>query len=126
MIVGGATASALVGFAQGYLDAKKNKGRKETIEERISKLTGALKDSSRLVAEIESEIETRKQLVEELQEDAEKHRKLISMNGEQVQAIAQVLGGELRKESKKSFWKGVGVNFIFFLLGASASWLFSR
>ncbi len=106
------------------LIARKHK-KSETLEDRINKLTAALKQSSHLVTEVESEIQTRQKLVSELQNDAKRYEQLISMNQEQVDAVAQVLQGELRKEGNKSFWKGVAVNFIFFIMGAGASWYIS-
>jgi len=128
-------AIAVLGVAVSYIYAfvnrilKKPFGKKaekeQTLDERINKLTFALKESSKIVAEIESEIQTRQKLVEELHEDTQRYEKLITLNQEQVDAVAQVLKGELRKENRASFWKAVGVNFIFFLLGAGASWYFS-
>ncbi len=121
--VAGAISSAIGTLLQKYFE--RSKGKTETLEVRIDKLTAALKSSSQLVSEVESEIQARKELVVELQKDAEKYEKLISLNQEQVDAVAQVLQGELTKESGKSFKKSLLVNFIFFLLGASASWYFS-
>jgi K+/H+ antiporter YhaU regulatory subunit KhtT len=71
---------------------------------------------------IESEIASRQKLVTELQQDADKYQQLISLHKDQVEAVAQVLQGTLRKEKNKSFWQGVAVNFILFALGASVSW----
>ena len=70
---------------------------------------------------MEIEINKRKNLVQELQKDAEKYEKLVSINKDQVEAVAQLLQGELRKEGNKSFWKGIMANFIFFVLGAGVS-----
>lgn len=113
-------------IASGIFDvfSKKNK-KEETLEDRINKLTSALKESSHLVSQVESEIQSRQLLVKELQDDAERYEKLVSLNQNQVDAVAQVLQGELRKEGKSSFWKGVAVNFVFFILGAGTSWYLS-
>jgi peptidoglycan hydrolase CwlO-like protein len=115
----GIVVSATAGFINGYFHKSHNK--KETLEDRINKLTSALQESSHLVTEVESEINERKNLVQELQKDAEKYEKLVSINKEQVEAVAQLLQGELRKEGNKSFWKGIIANFIFFILGAGVS-----
>lgn len=112
--------------ASGIFDYFRQKNdMPETLEDRINKLTTALKESSQLVTEVESEIQTRQHLVKELQSDAKRYEQLISMNQEQVDAVAQVLQGELRREGKVSFWKGVAVNFTFFVMGAGASWYIS-
>ncbi len=113
-------ASFIAGVIKGFFENKTKK--EETLEDRINKLTAALKESSHLVSEVESEIQTRQKLVQELQKDAEKYEKLISLNQEQVDAVAQLLQGELRKEGNASFWKGVAVNSVFFVMGAALSW----
>jgi TolA-binding protein len=100
--------------------------RPETLEIRIKKLMSALKESSKLVTEVESEISARQELVVELQKDAQRYQQLIQLNKEQVEAVAQVLQGELRKEGNKSFWRGVCVNFVFFALGALLSWYLTK
>jgi len=94
---------------------------KETIEERIKKLTSSLQESTNLIAEVESEISERSTLVEKLKKDAETYEQLVKLKGPEVEAVAQLLRGELKKEGSRSFWKGVIVNFMFFALGLIAS-----
>jgi hypothetical protein len=120
MGIAGAVASLSASMISQYFI--KGRQGKETLEDRINKLTSALQQSSHLVGEIEKEIETRKNLVLELKQDADKYQNLVSLNREQVDAVAQLLQGELRKEGTKSFWKGVIANFIFFIMGAAFSW----
>ncbi len=103
----------------------KSREEPETLEQRIEKLTYALGESSKLVSEVEAEIQERHKLASELKQDAEKYETLITLNKDQVDAVAQVFQGELRREGTKSFWKGVAANFVFFLLGAAVSWFFS-
>jgi TolA-binding protein len=124
IVISGVAAAATSGMFQAFFENKAKK--KETLEDRVNKLTAALKESSQLVTEVEEEIQSRQQLVSELQKDAEKYQKLISINQEQVEAVAQLLQGELRKEGNKSFWKGVIANFIFFIMGAGLSWYLSK
>lgn len=124
VVATGAVASLAASFLTQYFEYR-HRGS-ETLEERINKLTSALQESSRLVAEVEKEIQMRQSLVVELKSDAEKYQKLVSLNREQVDAVAQILQGELRKEGSRSFWKGVAVNFIFFVLGALVSWVTSH
>lgn len=120
----GAIASLLGSFFIESLKRRKPSG--ETLENRIEKLTSALKESSRLVSEVEREIQSRKTLVDELREDADKYQKLVSLNRDQVESVAQLLQAELRKEGTKSFWKGAALNFVFFAIGAGISWVASR
>lgn len=122
-VVSGIAAAAASGIFQSFFERKNRK--KETLEDRINKLTAALKESSHLVSEVEEEIQSRQKLVTELQKDAEKYQNLIALNQEQVDAVAQLLQGELRKEGNKSFLKGTIVNFVFFTMGAGLSWYLS-
>lgn len=124
MILPVALAGLLSSIAAGLIEifVFKKYRKPQTLEIRINKLSSALKESSRLVSEVEGEIEKRQSLVAELQADAVRYQRLVSINKEQVEAVTQLLQGELRKEGDKSFWKGVLVNFIFFALGALLSW----
>jgi TolA-binding protein len=124
LTISGALSSVVASVFEVYVLKKYRKP--ETLEKRIAKLVAALKESSKLVAEVEIEISKRQSLVTELQQDAEKYKRLVSLNKEQVDAVAQLLQGELRKEGNKSFWKGVLVNFLLFGLGALLSWHFAK
>ena len=123
LTVAGALSSVIASIFDVYVIKRYRKP--ETLESRITKLSTALKASSKLVAEVEGEIAKRQSLVTELQQDAEKYQRLVTLNKEQVDAVAQLLQGELRKEGNKSFWMGVLVNFLFFGLGALLSWHFA-
>ena len=61
--------------------------------------------------------------VEKLKEEAET---IISLTEEQVKAVRTTLNNELQKEGRKSFWQGVIVNFVFFVLGAIVSYIVSK
>ncbi|OQX23806.1 MAG: hypothetical protein BWK80_24035 [Desulfobacteraceae bacterium IS3] len=83
-------------------------------------------EAAKLIGQIESEINKRSMLAEKLNNDIEYYEKLKNINANEVEAIAQVLRSELYMEGKRSFWKGVSVNFIFFLLGVFASYLITK
>jgi hypothetical protein len=93
----------------------------ETLEARISTLTKSLKESAQLISSIEEEVSQRQALVERLQHDADEAKKLSSLNSDQVAAVAQVLRGELRSESRFGFWVTALTNLVFAILGASIS-----
>jgi len=124
MILPVTLAGLLSSIAAGLIEifVFKKYRKSETLEIRINKLSSALKESSRLVSEVEGEIAKRQSLVAGLQADAERYQQLVTINKEQVEAVTQLLQGELRKEGSKSFWKGVLANFIFFALGVFLSW----
>jgi t-SNARE complex subunit (syntaxin) len=118
----GLITSIIATSAQRALEKElQSRGTKETIEERINKLTSSLQESTNLIAEVESEISERSALVEKLKKDAETYEQLVKLKASEVEAVAQLLRGELKKEGSRSFWKGVLVNFLFFALGLIAS-----
>jgi predicted nucleic acid-binding Zn-ribbon protein len=96
----------------------KPKEKTNTIEDRIRILNYSLSQATNLISQIESEVKARSELAEKLEKDVEHYKKLVEIRKPEVEAIAQLLRGELKQESRKSFWLGAAVNFIFFVLGA--------
>jgi HEAT repeat protein len=74
-----------------------------TIEDRIKVLTRSLNSAASAIGEIESEVKERQALVEKLKNDAETAKNLRALHREQVDAIAQVLRGQIEKEQKIVF-----------------------
>ena len=89
----------------------------ETTEHRISKLTKALTDASRAISEMESEIKTRSSVVEKLRADAEFYERLAGLKKDELEAVGQVLRGELRREGRHALWRSALVNGLFFTSG---------
>lgn len=116
----GALASYVVEF---FRHGPKTRKSGETIEDRVGKLTKALTDATALIGSIEAEINARSALATQLQADVDKYTKLVEVKKPEVEAIAQLLRGELKKEGRSSFWKGFATNFLFFILGVGASWV---
>jgi ABC-type multidrug transport system fused ATPase/permease subunit len=88
-----------------------------TTEQRIARLTQALSESSHVIQEIEEEMRERSELVERLKRDAQTYERLRNINREEAESVAQALGGELRKEGRRSFRANLVMSFAFFLLG---------
>ena len=61
-------------------------------------------------------------LVEKLARDQEKYEKLKNLRASEFEAVSQVIMGEARKDNRLSYFISLALNFIFFLLGAIASW----
>lgn len=115
---------ALVSVIGQILQTIRRKRRtQETTEDRVKHLTKSLDESIALISSIESEIKARSALAKELESDIDRYNKLVELKKPEVEAIAQLLRGELAKEGKGSFWRGFAVNFLFFVLGAGASLL---
>lgn len=89
----------------------------ETPIDRIDRLSRALKESIELTSEIESEIRSRHQVVEKLKEDVERYEELSSIKASEVEAVAQTIRGEIKRESNKSLFKSTAINFLFFIAG---------
>ena len=112
--------------AQLYERLRERKKKEETIEDRINTLTTSLRDASRIVSQVEEEIADRQQLVQRLQKDAETYNKVASLNKGDVEAVAQVLRGELKKDDRRKLFRDILLNFVFFMLGLAASFFLLR
>ncbi len=92
-----------------------------SLEERVRKLGNALASSARAIDEIEGEVQARQQLVASLEADAKRYETLRALHRDEVDAIAQLVRGEMRAEgnrlSRRQFWLGVLQNAIFFAGG---------
>jgi hypothetical protein len=93
----------------------------ESPEQRIRRLISALSEAATTVEQIEDEIRERHELAQQLQADVRKYERLREVNQEEVEAVAQVLGGELRKGERRSFLTGFLLNLVFFVLGVGAT-----
>jgi hypothetical protein len=114
----GAIAAFIGKIVEIFIQLRK---KEETIEDRIQKLTISLREAAKFISEIESEISARSMLAEKLQKDISIFKTIAKLKSPEIEAINQLLRGELEKEGKKSFWKGFAVNFAFFILGAITS-----
>jgi len=117
-------ASILGALIQKFF--KPDKEKKETLEARVDTLTTSLREATQLISQVEGEIESRTELATKLRDDVERYNQLKNLSSSEVEAVAQVLRGELRSEGTKSFWKAVLLNFVFFILGAVCSFVIAR
>jgi DNA relaxase NicK len=111
---------AVLSFWSAFADRKKTT-KEDSLETKVASLTSALGESTKIINHIQSEIESKHKLVEKLKEDHEHYEKLVNLKESDVEAVAQLLRGELQKESNKSFTKSVAANFVFFFLGSIVS-----
>ncbi len=91
------------------------------IEQRIERLTTSLTETAQVAQQIEDEVNERRRLAEELRQDVETYNRIKELNREQVEAITQVVEEAATGEARRSFWRGVAINFGFFVLGAVVS-----
>jgi len=112
-------AGALLSVLGGVLSRKRT--RKGDTASRAEQLTRSLREATDLIDSIVTEINERTKLVDKLRQDADQYDQLLKLKKPEVDAVAQVLRGELQAHGRKSFWSGVGINFVFFLLGVIVS-----
>lgn len=105
---------------------RKNINEEDDITSRIEDVSTVLENSVQELGELQTELEERVKMVEKLKEEAEQAETIISLTEEQVKAVRTTLNNELQKEGRKSFWQGVIVNFVFFVLGAIVSYIVSK
>lgn len=114
--VAGLIATIAAAFSEALRQRMLKKGE-QTTEERIGRLSRALREAVRLIDQMQQEISTRSKLAEKLQQDVDRYNELVKVRKPEVEAVAQLLRQELQTEGKKSFWRNIGVNALFFALG---------
>jgi hypothetical protein len=91
---------------------------------RISTLTTSLKGAAETIGAIEQEIKQRQVLVEQLEREADTASKLKTLNKEQLDAVAQVLKGEIQGDQRRNFWSAQGLAFFYAAVGVALSELY--
>jgi hypothetical protein len=117
--VGATVAATAAGALQTLVF---DRHRRETLETRVDRLTRSLKSASDLVAEIEGEVQKRSALASKLQADIARYNELKQLDAPKIEAVAQALRGEIKRDSSKAFWVGIAINVVFFLLGSAFSY----
>jgi hypothetical protein len=115
-IVAGVLAFFLVLDALKMLEEPILRPRDPAVDQ-VKRLVKALAESTRVIAEIEREVQARSNLAKRLQADVKRHRELLELNRSEVEAVAQTLRVEVQREGRRGFWASVVVNAIFFGLG---------
>jgi hypothetical protein len=120
----GAALSALVAWIERRRPGQKRPAG-ESIQERVDRLTGTLRDAMRALAatsdEVQHEVDRGRQLVARLETDARTYEELAKVNRTQAEAVATLVRGELEAEGRRSFWKQFGMNLGFFLAGVAVT-----
>ena len=91
--------------------------RASTGEDRVARLLSALRESTAVIREIETEVAARSELAKRLEQDVARQRELLAIDREQAEALAQTLRLELRAEGRRGFVMNIAVNVLFFGLG---------
>ncbi|MGC5019396.1 hypothetical protein [Micromonospora sp. DT47] len=131
-VVGPVTAG-VVGIIVAALQAalasrgerRQPRAAEQTLEDRLTDLGDLMRSSSRVLEEVQAEIQARLALAEKAKKDADEAQQVAQLNEAQRLAVARLvraeLAGEVSKSSKRTFWQGFAVNFFFFAAGVVAS-----
>lgn len=129
VVVGLFLAAAVSALAQFVLDAQVRVLRRRQdaappdATARLNELIASLNAANDAIREIEREVRERTEIAARLRDDAAHAEKLLELNREQLDAVKDLFGSELRKESSRSFWLGAALNFLFFLAGVGVTLL---
>jgi hypothetical protein len=96
---------------------KLNISKDQDIADRIRGISYSLSKSASELAEMQEQLEKRIAFVEDLTEKAKHAEKIASLNGEQANAIQNLLDIIIRNEGRKGFVQSIVFNTIFFILG---------
>jgi hypothetical protein len=115
--ISGVILSLLAELFNKFIGRKKKEHAKESRELKLQRLTESLREATSLAGQLENEISERAQLADNLQSEIDKYSKLASIKKSEAEALIGVLRSELRSGSRRSFWQGFAINFLFFILG---------
>ena len=121
----GSTFSILFSTIQAEI-RKKRETKNDDVAERIKIVAEKLLSTSDELNDVQMQLEKRIIFVNEIKAQAEEAEQLLNLRKSEVDAIRTTLAKELKYEGKISFWKGVAVNFLFFIGGSIVSLLASN
>ena len=102
------------------------KKQQEILSAKIEKLTQSLHESSQLMIEIEAEFDRQKKLAEKWKEEAATSQVIATMNQDELDAVAKLLGSQLEKENKKSGRQSWWWSLFFCILGIVGGYIIAR
>jgi len=96
-----------------------------TLDERLDRLSGSLRESARLVEEVSAELDARAVMARQLERQAQDARALAAQNEEQVEAVRRLLRSEMQAElataERHIFRDSLRVAIASFVFGAAVS-----
>jgi hypothetical protein len=105
-IVAVALATTAAAFQVGVTLFLKRRQREDPLaarRKRIEELTAALRESVEITREIELDIQSGQELAERLRDEVATYEEAARLSRSEVEAVASVLRGELRVESRSTF-----------------------
>jgi hypothetical protein len=97
----------------------------ERRRKRIRDLRRSLRESTRLLAELEEDVTTGQARAEQLRDQIQRDEELAKLTHEQAQAMRSLVAEQLGASSRRAFWQQVAIGAVFFLLGSGFTMLVS-
>lgn len=130
--VGASTVGAVLPYVVSRL-RKKRLVESSTTEGRISSLISSLNSSAdtlsesiTALSEIEDEMGKKRLLADKLQREIDHSKRIAALTRKEVDAVAHVMGRIVQREGKRSFWKSLLVNFLFYAAGVITTILLAQ
>jgi hypothetical protein len=98
---------------------------KESNQERINRLSGALNEAIEVIAEIDDQIRLGQERAAGLQRDIQTYENAANLSKQEAEAISRLLESTVNKNQRRALLENFSMNFFFFVLGAAVSLVLS-
>jgi len=111
----------IVGTIVGYYFSSKRE-RRTTVKtsEKIDRLSNLLRSASSEIEKLEMEVTNKSRKLEELNETSKRLETLVSLKGEQVEAIRQELKTTLKENNRSNRMWTIAIGAMWFIIGLVA------
>jgi hypothetical protein len=92
-------------------------------QDRIKEVVRHLEATRGLLSALEDDLTTRTKVLQQLKDDAERYEKLTTLNAEQAKAIDDLVGRQLKRQSKVMWWQWIGSLVLAITFGFIVNWL---
>jgi hypothetical protein len=119
-------ATAVVAIIPIVRPARKTIGAtetQETLEDRLQRLSGSMRESARLVAEVSAELEAQEATARRLKEEAKTAEALASLHKDQAEAVRKMLDVELSGQARRIRSDAIKVAVASFVAGGGLTLL---
>lgn len=99
------------------------KPKMQSPQDRIKEVVRHLEATGGLLSAIEDDLTTRTKVLQQLEDDAERYEKLTTFNAEQAKAIDDLVGRQLKRQSKVMWWQWIGSLVLAIIFGFIVNWL---
>jgi gas vesicle protein len=105
---------AIIGY---YYNSKKERRITAKTSEKIDRLSNLLKSAGSEIQKLEAEVTSKSRRLEELNETSKRLETLVSLKGEQIEAIRQELKSTLKESNRPNRLWTIVIGAMWFVLG---------